>query len=183
VLYLGTDLSVYVSLDGGRDWNVLASGLPTTYVHDLAVHPRDDILIAATHGRGMWVLDARPIQNLTTSIMQRPVDVLPLDPAFLARAGEPLQPAQIYFWLKQTGAAQVSIEDAAGKEIRTFDVAGTAGLNFVSWDLSPRPATGGPPQGGGGRRFGGGGGVAPGLYTVEVRQGNASATGLLQISR
>jgi photosystem II stability/assembly factor-like uncharacterized protein len=183
VLYVGTDLSVYVSLDGGGSWQVLATGLPTTYVHDLVVHPRDDILVAATHGRGMWVLDARPLQRLTASVMQRPVEVLPMDPAVLARPGQAVQGAQIYFWLKQGGAARVQVKDGAGKEIRVFDAEGKAGLNLVSWDLSPRPAEGAPPQVGGGGRRGAGAGVPPGVYTVEVTQGSATASGLLQVSR
>ncbi len=63
VLYVGTDLGVYVSSDRGASWEALAAGLPSTFVHDLAVHPRDDMLVAGTHGRGVWVLDVRPIQD------------------------------------------------------------------------------------------------------------------------
>jgi len=183
VLYVGTDLSVYVSLNGGREWNVLASGLPTTYVHDLVVHPRDDVLVAATHGRGVWVLDARPVRRLTPAVMQRAVEILPLDPALLARAGQAAQAAQIYFWLKQGGTARLAIKDGAGKEIRAYDVPGTAGLNFVSWDLNPTPPEGQPAPGAPMGRRQGGRGVPPGIYTVEVTQGGTAATGLLQVSR
>ena len=63
VLYVGTDLGVYVSSDRGGSWDALVHGLPNTFVHDLAVHPRDDVLVAGTHGRGVWVLDIRPIQD------------------------------------------------------------------------------------------------------------------------
>ncbi len=63
VLYVGTDLGVYVSVDGGQSWDVLAHNLPTTFVHDLIIHPRDDIMVIATHGRGMFALDVRPIQE------------------------------------------------------------------------------------------------------------------------
>ncbi len=61
-LYVGTDLGVYVSRDRGRSWDVLGAGLPTTYVHDLVVHPRDDVMVVATHGRGMWLLDLTPLR-------------------------------------------------------------------------------------------------------------------------
>jgi photosystem II stability/assembly factor-like uncharacterized protein len=64
VLYAGTDTGIYVSLDGGRTWNVLGSGLPTTYVWDIAVHPRDNCLVIATNGRGMWIIDdLSPVQD------------------------------------------------------------------------------------------------------------------------
>jgi photosystem II stability/assembly factor-like uncharacterized protein len=63
VLYVGTDTGVYVSTNGGKQWNVLGSGLPATYVHDLVIHPRDNVIVIATHGRGMWVIDAEPINK------------------------------------------------------------------------------------------------------------------------
>jgi len=69
ILYVGTDCGVYVTADGGKSWNVLGTGLPMTYVHDLVIHPRDNIIAIGTHGRGIWVLDANKI-NLPKS--QRP---------------------------------------------------------------------------------------------------------------
>ncbi len=63
ILYVGTDMGVFVTTDGGATWNALGGGLPTTYVHDLIVHPRDNMIVIATHGRGMWVLDAEPVNK------------------------------------------------------------------------------------------------------------------------
>ncbi len=62
ILYVGTDNGVFVSKDDGESWSVLGD-LPSTYVHDLIVHPRDNIIVIATHGRGMWALDANPING------------------------------------------------------------------------------------------------------------------------
>lgn len=61
LLYLGTDMGVYVSLDDGNSWNVAGSALPITFVHDLALQERDKVLVAATHGRGIWTLPLRTI--------------------------------------------------------------------------------------------------------------------------
>ena len=61
VLYVGTDVGVYVSVDAGRSWEVLGGDLPSTFVHDLVVHPRDKVMVIATHGRGMYALDLRPV--------------------------------------------------------------------------------------------------------------------------
>ena len=63
ILYAGTDMSVFVSPDRGASWAVLGGNLPTTYVHDLLVHPRDGILVIATHGRGIWALDVKSLQK------------------------------------------------------------------------------------------------------------------------
>jgi len=63
ILYVGTDMGVYVTTDGGKTWMVLGGNLPTVYAHDLIIHPRDNVVVVATHGRGMWALDADKVNN------------------------------------------------------------------------------------------------------------------------
>jgi photosystem II stability/assembly factor-like uncharacterized protein len=55
LLYAGTESGVLVSFDDGEHWSPLQHGLPVTPIHDLTVHGND--LVAATHGRGYWILD------------------------------------------------------------------------------------------------------------------------------
>jgi photosystem II stability/assembly factor-like uncharacterized protein len=55
LLYAGTETGVFVSFDGGDAWQPLQMNLPTTSVRDLKVHGSD--LVAATYGRGLWILD------------------------------------------------------------------------------------------------------------------------------
>lgn len=62
ILYAGTDGAVFVSKDGGKKWDLLGN-LQFTYVHDLAIHPRDNMIIIATHGHGLWVMDANPVNE------------------------------------------------------------------------------------------------------------------------
>jgi hypothetical protein len=64
LLFVGTDLGVYVSSDRGGSWNKFMNGLPTVPVHDLKIHPRDRELIAGTHGRSVWIVDIAPLQDL-----------------------------------------------------------------------------------------------------------------------
>ncbi len=61
ILYVGTDLGVYVTLDSANTWHVLGKDLPITFVHDLAIQERDKVLVAATHGRGMYTLRLRSL--------------------------------------------------------------------------------------------------------------------------
>jgi photosystem II stability/assembly factor-like uncharacterized protein len=56
-LYLATDFGAFVSTDGGRRWEVLGANLPSVQVSDLAYQARDNILVIATYGRGMYALD------------------------------------------------------------------------------------------------------------------------------
>ncbi len=55
LLFAGTELGVYFSLDDGDHWQTLQLNLPVTPVHDLVVKDKD--LVVATHGRSFWILD------------------------------------------------------------------------------------------------------------------------------
>ena len=63
ILYVGTDGAVFVTKDGGKTWSVLGGNLPMAYVHDLIIHPRENVIVIATHGRGMWAIDAEPVNE------------------------------------------------------------------------------------------------------------------------
>jgi uncharacterized protein (TIGR03437 family) len=58
-LYVGTDLGVFASLDGGATWNVENTGFPNTVVETLAINVHNGVttLYAFTHGRGAWKVD------------------------------------------------------------------------------------------------------------------------------
>ena len=69
LLFAGTEFAVFYSLDGGKKWSKLNNNMPTVAVHDLMIHPRDNDLIAATHGRGIWIMDdITPLQQLTDKV-------------------------------------------------------------------------------------------------------------------
>jgi photosystem II stability/assembly factor-like uncharacterized protein len=58
VLYCGTDMGIYVSRDAGKSWLSVQADLPAAVsVQDLFVHPRDNVLVIATYGRGVWAMD------------------------------------------------------------------------------------------------------------------------------
>jgi photosystem II stability/assembly factor-like uncharacterized protein len=63
LLFVGTDLGVFVSKNDGETWSALAGGLPHVPVHDLVVHPREKDLIAATHGRSIFVADISSLET------------------------------------------------------------------------------------------------------------------------
>jgi photosystem II stability/assembly factor-like uncharacterized protein len=70
LLFAGTEFAAFVSVNGGEDWHRLMNGLPTVAVHDLVIHPRDGDLIAATHGRSVWILDdITPLQQLSEDVL------------------------------------------------------------------------------------------------------------------
>lgn len=69
LLYAGGEFGAFVSVDGGKAWSRLGAGLPTVAVHDLIVHPREGDVIAATHGRSVWILDdVTPLQQFSSGV-------------------------------------------------------------------------------------------------------------------
>ncbi len=57
LLFVGTEFGLFFSVDGGLNWVQLKSGLPTIPFRDLEIQQREDDLVAATFGRGFYVLD------------------------------------------------------------------------------------------------------------------------------
>ena len=64
VLYVGTETGIFLTLDRGTSWRRLKANFPTVRVDELTIHPRDNALIVASHGRALWILDhLEPIQE------------------------------------------------------------------------------------------------------------------------
>jgi photosystem II stability/assembly factor-like uncharacterized protein len=57
LLFLGTELGLYFSADGGRSWTRFSAGVPTVSVMDMAIQERENDLVLGTHGRSIFVID------------------------------------------------------------------------------------------------------------------------------
>ena len=71
LLFLGTEFGLYISIDGGKTWaQFKGSHFPAVAVRDLAIQPRDNDLVLATHGRGIWIIDdITPLRALTPELL------------------------------------------------------------------------------------------------------------------
>ena len=192
LLYVGTEFGLYVSLDGGKQWQRFMNNLPTARVDDILVHPRDNDLIVATHARSIWIADdITPLQQMASAGTQDVV-LFDLRPAIAyltdrqrgqqtggqkAFVGEnPQRGTAINYFLKSpaAGDVKITIADATGKTIRTFDGTRDQGINRVNWNLGPQPLGRGGAGFGGGR--GGGASVDPGTYIVTLSVGGKTYT-------
>ena len=136
LLFLGTEFGIFASWDRGARWHSLRNGMSAAPVRDLWVHPRDNDLIIATHGRGIYVLDdIAPLQKLAEA-MAADAYVFDIRPAtrwvMWANDGNlgqkvwvgdnPPNGAVIQYYLKAPSQQPVvaTISDPAGKVVRTL---------------------------------------------------------------
>ena len=73
LLFLGMDIGAFVSTNMGQSWQRFMTGLPTVPVHDLRIHPRDHELIAATHGRGIWIANISALEQMSEAVLAEDV--------------------------------------------------------------------------------------------------------------
>jgi photosystem II stability/assembly factor-like uncharacterized protein len=199
LLFVGTEFGLWVSCDGGRQWAQYKGGdLPQVAVRDLAIQPRDNDLVIATHGRGMWIIDdISPLRALTPETLLRDVTFLPARPTIqrlLAEGGwasgdaaftgrNPPAEAQITYYLKQRhifGDMKIEVLDPDGKVVATVPTGKRRGLNRVGWGMrlkAPRvaPAATAAFDAAIGPR------VLPGEYIVRMTKDNAMYTSKLEI--
>ena len=134
LLFVGTDVGAYASTDRGASWSRFMVGLPTVPVHDLEIHPRDREIIAATHGRSIWIANIQPLEELNDARMAEAAVLFEAKPAFQwsqsARGGEsygqaffrrptPGVGASITYYLSEDMAEEVAPQPARdGAEAR-----------------------------------------------------------------
>src|SRR5262249_16905279 len=182
ILYAGTELGLWVSFDGGSRWTSLRQNMPPVPVRDIQIHPRENDLIVATHGRGLYIMDdITPLQHIGEA-MKTEAMLFDLRPATrwsiwnkdanlgqaVWRAPNPPNGAIINYYLKKAGADDLSItvSDQPGKLIPTIrNAPERAGMNRGAWALGYAPPRPGPTFGG--RGGGRGSGAAEGA-TADV---------------
>ena len=180
VLYLGSEAGLWVSLDRGKAWTRVRANLPTVPVYEITLHPRDNAMILATHGRAVWVLDQlSPFQEAAKAAATDAAHIFATAPVYqrtpsgtryyqsqgdMQFIGEnPPFGARITYWLKtKADSVRIVIKDDAGNQIRelkgdTLKGRMAAGINTVVWDLQIEPIAA-PKRIGGGAAGGGGGG-------------------------
>ncbi len=90
LLFVGTEFGAYFSTDGGSNWTKLA-GLPTIAVYDLDIQEREVDLVAATFGRGFYVLDNyTPLRALSKENLSQKAHLFPVKDALLYIQADPL---------------------------------------------------------------------------------------------
>lgn len=161
LLFVGTDLGVYVSRNRGASWQKFMTGMPTVPVTDLQIHPRERELIAATHGRSVWIVGIAPLEQLTPAILAErahlfaPTPALQYDEKRVIRnfVGNAVYEgtnapygAEMVYWSNggsPADSATVMVTSAKGDTLWQYRGASTRGIHRVYWDfLAGRAAAG-----------------------------------------
>ncbi len=158
LLFAGTDLGVWASLDAGQRWFRFSEGLPTVPVRDLAIQEREADLAIGTYGRGAWVGDIRPLQAATKENLSKAVHLFEVESKPLnfterdewgahelygdavVRIPNERDGLSINYWLSQDVAEATLrvVRTADGVQLGIFDAPSTGGLHRVPFPF-PEP--------------------------------------------
>lgn len=200
LLFAGGEFGLYISFDRGAHWQELKNNLPRVPVDDIQIHPRENDLILATHGRSVWIMDSiAALDELNPKVMESAVHAFQVRPATMWRmahkrdfdahdvfiGANPPAGAIIDFWCRSKPDPKdlkIAILNAAGKQVATIKPAALeAGVNRVVWNVrTDRAVPPTPQEEAMAARFAAAGGqppqfsgplVDPGEYTVEISIG------------
>ena len=169
LLYVGTEMGAWASWDRGTHWVSLRGDLPAVPVRDIQVHPRENDLLLATHGRGLYIMDDITALQQVGPAMSTDATLFPAPVAIrwnqwnkdgnlgqkTYRGENPPDGAMITYFLKAqpSGEVNMTVADKDGRVVRRMTrIPDEAGINRVSWDLrydATPGATGGRGGGGG----------------------------------
>jgi len=157
VLFLGTEHGLFMSTDAGGHWAKFQN-LPTTLYDDLLIHPRDNDLIVATHGRSILILDdLTPLVDWSAASRVASAYLFPIRRATIlqywkdtsyrangAYAGENAPFGAILSYYLENAATSATVRISNGRDVvRELEVPAEAGLHRVTWDLRYPPPPGG----------------------------------------
>ena len=197
LLFLGTEFGLWVSIDQGKTWaQFKGNHFPAVAVRDLAIHPRDNDLVLATHGRGIWIVDdITPLRALTPELLNQEVSFVSARPVQQRIEGSggwangeavfvgnnPPDAAIITYYQKSRhlfGKLKLEVLDSSGRVIDEPPASKRPGLNRVIWTMREKPPRVPPAAqvAGSGIR---GPRLLPGLYTIRLtKAGKVSETKL-----
>ena len=159
LLFVGSSRTAYVSIDRGAHWTRFATNLPTVPVFDLQIHPRDRELIAATHGRSLWIADIAALEDMTPKVLAEGTYLFKPKTAYQWGEGPQLNlPGNGYGQAEMTyanppfgtdivyrlassagGNVRLVVSDVSGDTLATLNGPGGAGTHHVTWNFSQAP--------------------------------------------
>ena len=141
ILYVGTDMGVFITFDGGTTWETLHGGISHLPVHDMVIQERENDLVIATHARGCFVLNLKTVQSITPELRKADLKILSLPDGIhgslwgYERRPEyssemPKNPtAKVSFFSGAAGKGKIEIVDKDGKVALSKEIDVVKGFN------------------------------------------------------
>jgi photosystem II stability/assembly factor-like uncharacterized protein len=158
LLFLGTEFGLWVSIDGGKSWaQFKGHRFPAVAVRDLAIQPRENDLVLATHGRGIWIIDdITPLRGLTNQLMSQEVAFISARPVQqriegtggwangdAVFTGDNPPDAGVINYYQRTrhlfGKLKIEVLDSTGRVVDEVPASKRPGLNRVTWSMREKP--------------------------------------------
>ena len=153
LLYLGTETTLYVSLDDGENWQPFMSNLPHTPMYWIDVQEHFNDLVIGTYGRGIWILDdisalQQLPKELTKPFLFKPKDAYRFQPITStmqifpepSSGQDPPSGAPINYWsATDKDSVRIHITSINGDTVRTLKAKAKAGINRIWWDFYGKP--------------------------------------------
>jgi len=141
VLYVGTDHNAYISLDRGKTFQTLSSNFPDVPVHDMVLQAKTGDLVIGTHGRSMFKINMKPVQQLTPDVLAADIHLFEFSKQKIGRnwgkkaswqeLKDPELPVLIY--ANAGGAANWSVKTKEGLLLRTGTFECRKGMNILKY--------------------------------------------------
>ena len=91
LLFVGTEFGIFVTLNGGQSWIRMKGDLPTIAIRELEIQRRENDLVAASFGRGFYILDDyTPLRTVDAAMLEQDGAILPIKKAWMYIEAGPL---------------------------------------------------------------------------------------------
>jgi hypothetical protein len=152
LLFIGTDRTVYVTMDRGKTWSEMKNNLTTIPVNNMVIHPRENDLVVGTFGRGFYIADISVLQELSRDVLAKDAHLFKIEPKVQwVMPSQKTVSAQNFegenepygvvfnYYLKERQPEGVKIAVYDGSiQINELIGPGEAGLNTVEWGMTKR---------------------------------------------
>ncbi|HEX9970480.1 MAG TPA: glycosyl hydrolase, partial [bacterium] len=157
LLFLGTEFGLFISIDGGEQWAQFTGNFPPVPVMDIAIHQRDNDVILATHGRGIYIIDdITYLRKITKEVIasdvfmfDSPTAIIKPQVGFQRFSGSdefvgsnPNEVARVIYYMQKRhvfGDLKVEIYDSKGTLLKTLPGGKRRGMNIVNWYMRQKP--------------------------------------------
>ena len=157
LLFLGTELGLYITINGGDRWSKFTKNVPPVAVHYIELQSQTNDLVMGTHGRGVIIIDdISPLREINEDNLSNKLYFFERDQFEIQEFGgfsdsfgretqffgaNPSLSCEIQYLLPKRhtfGKMTMEIQDMDGNKITTLNPGKSKGINTVNWSYNMR---------------------------------------------